>query len=152
MQCASFYFKLLLLENILCCDPHSVLLKKLKSKSADASCALQNIALCPECLSKSFVTHRNMSELKIIQNRFPLLVLLACSVSNITMLIYQASVRVKDEEGPKDEAEEEVDGVDVAGGVAGVDEQPAEDDSQLRPRLKNVQPNVGYKGERAGDT
>ena len=65
---------------------------------------------------------------------------------------YQASVRVKDEEGPKDEAEEEVDGVDVAGGVAGVDEQPAEDDSQLRPRLKNVQPNVGYKGERAGDT
>ena len=65
---------------------------------------------------------------------------------------YQASVGVKDEEGPEDEAEEEVDGEHVAGGVAGVDEQPAEDDSQLRAGLQNVQPNVGYEGKRAGDT
>ena len=70
----------------------------------------------------------------------------------MTMLIYQASVWVKDEEGPEDEGEEEVDGVDVAGGVADVDVQAAEDDSQVRLRIKNVQPNVDYKGERAGDT
>ena len=37
---------------------------------------------------------------------------------------YQASVRVKDEEGPEDEGEEKVDGVDVGGGVAHVDQQP----------------------------
>ena len=40
---------------------------------------------------------------------------------------YQASVRVEDEEGPEDEAEEELHRVDVGGGVAHVDQQPAED-------------------------
>ena len=35
---------------------------------------------------------------------------------------YQASIRVKDEEGAEDEAEEEVDQVDVGGGVPDVDE------------------------------
>ena len=69
---------------------------------------------------------------------------------------YQASVRVKDEEGAEDEAEEEIDGVDVGDGVPDqdvddqdvnsetgysnvlcminvphVDEQPTEDDSQF---------------------
>ena len=85
---------------------------------------------------------------KIIHKCF--LLLLECFV--VYQIHYQASVGVKDKEGPEDEGEEEVDGVDVAGGVADVDEQAAEDDSQLRLRIKNVQPNVGYKGERAGDT
>ena len=65
---------------------------------------------------------------------------------------YQASIRVKDEEGAEDEAEEEVDKVDVAGDVADVDEDPAEDDAQVRSRLKNVQPNVCHKGNWARDT
>ena len=64
----------------------------------------------------------------------------------------QASVRVEDEDGAEDEAEEEVDKVDVAGDVADVDEDPAEDDAQVRPRLKNVQPNVCHKGNWARDT
>ena len=37
---------------------------------------------------------------------------------------YQASVRVKDEEGPEDEREEKVDGVDIGGCVTHVDQQP----------------------------
>ena len=65
---------------------------------------------------------------------------------------YQASVGVKDEEGPEDEAEEEVDGVDVGRGVPHVDQQPAEDDSQFRLGLKNVQPNICHESERARDT
>ena len=45
---------------------------------------------------------------------------------------YQASVGVEDKEGPEDEAEEEVDGVDVGRGVPHVDQHPAEDHSQFR--------------------
>ena len=40
---------------------------------------------------------------------------------------YQASIRVKDEEGAEDEAEEEVDQVDVGGGVPDVDQHLYDD-------------------------
>ena len=44
---------------------------------------------------------------------------------------YQASIRVKDEEGAEDQAEEEVDQVDVGGGAPHVDQHLYDDKCKL---------------------